>query len=138
MAAFTHRFRVRYHECDAQGVVFNANHLTYVDVALTELWREAFGSYHDALAGHGLDLVVVDVHAAFRKGVRFDEVVDLSMEIERFGRSSMTTRWASRVDGELRVEGDLVHVWVDPETAAPVEIPEPIRAVLRPFSTQAA
>ena len=39
---FSHRLRVRYGECDAQGIVFNANYLAYVDVALTELWREAF------------------------------------------------------------------------------------------------
>ena len=45
---FVHRHRVRYHECDPQGIVFNANWLTYFDVTLTEWFREAFGSY-DAL-----------------------------------------------------------------------------------------
>ena len=34
-APFVHRLRVRYGECDAQGVVFNANYLMYFDVALT-------------------------------------------------------------------------------------------------------
>ncbi len=28
-----------------QGVVFNAHYLAYVDVAITELWRAAFGGY---------------------------------------------------------------------------------------------
>lgn len=42
---FAHRLRVRYAECDAQGVVFNAHYLTYLDVSITELWRAAFGSY---------------------------------------------------------------------------------------------
>ena len=42
---FVHQLRVRYHECDAQGIVFNAHHFAYFDVTLTELWREAFGSY---------------------------------------------------------------------------------------------
>ncbi len=32
---FSHELRVRYGECDAQGIVFNANLLAYVDVALT-------------------------------------------------------------------------------------------------------
>jgi acyl-CoA thioesterase FadM len=33
---FRHRLRVRYHECDPQGVVFNANYLAYFDIALIE------------------------------------------------------------------------------------------------------
>src|SRR3712207_6949070 len=43
--AFVHRLRVRYSECDPQGVVFNAHFVTYFDIALTELWREANGPY---------------------------------------------------------------------------------------------
>ena len=50
MAAFVHRLRVRYNECDAQGHVFNANYFVYFDIILTELWREALGSY-EALTG---------------------------------------------------------------------------------------
>src|SRR2546423_12001503 len=42
---FTHAIRVRYGECDPQGVVFNANWLGYFDVVITELWRERVGDY---------------------------------------------------------------------------------------------
>ena len=42
-ASFVHELRVRYGECDPQGIVFNANYLLYFDVAFTELWREAVG-----------------------------------------------------------------------------------------------
>ncbi len=38
-ADFVHELRVRYGECDPQGIVFNANYLLYFDVAFTELWR---------------------------------------------------------------------------------------------------
>jgi acyl-CoA thioester hydrolase len=48
---FVHTFRVRYHECDAQGIVFNANWLSYFDVTLTEWFREAFGSYEALVEG---------------------------------------------------------------------------------------
>ena len=33
MAALRHRLRVRYSDCDPQGVLFNANYLTYFDDA---------------------------------------------------------------------------------------------------------
>jgi acyl-CoA thioester hydrolase len=37
--------RVRYAECDALGVVFNAHYLTYLDQTKTELFRVAMGGY---------------------------------------------------------------------------------------------
>lgn len=133
MAAFVHRFRTRYHECDAQGIVFNANHITYVDVALTELFREAFGS-HAAVTDTGCDVIVADVHAAFRAPVAFDAEVEMALTIERFGRTSMTTSWTTTVDGRLRVEGEIVHVWIALDDSRPVEIPEPALEALAPYA----
>ena len=37
MPAFSWTFRVRFHECDPQGIVFNANYFTYFDMTMTEL-----------------------------------------------------------------------------------------------------
>ena len=37
----THRLRVRYGECDPQGVVFNAQYFAYFDVVLTDLFVSA-------------------------------------------------------------------------------------------------
>jgi len=133
VAAFTHRLRVRFHECDAQGVVFNANHITYVDVTLTELWRAAFGSY-GSMVEHGYDVVVADVHAAFRAPVRFDDELALHLTVARFGRTSMTSSWTSVVGDRTCVEGEIVHVWVDTATSQPVEIPADLRAALEPWS----
>ena len=133
MAAFIHRLRVRFHECDAQGVVFNANQITYVDVALTELWRAAFGSY-GAMVDSGFDCVVADVHAAFRAPVRFDDALDLHLTIERFGRTSMTSSWRSVVGEVTCVEGEIVHVWVDPSSMKPVEVPAHLRDALGPWT----
>ena len=62
---FVHTFRVRYHECDAQGIVFNANWFTYFDVTLTEWFRAAFGSY-GALVEAGSDVVLAETTARFR------------------------------------------------------------------------
>ena len=56
------RLRVRYHECDAQGIVFNANYFAFFDVALTELWRERFGSY-ESLVEAASDVAVRDAQA---------------------------------------------------------------------------
>ena len=77
MSAFVHRLRVRYQECDPQGIVFNANYVAYVDIALTELWRSAFGSYDQVVAEHGIDLVVGSLTIDFRSSARPDDLIDL-------------------------------------------------------------
>jgi acyl-CoA thioester hydrolase len=126
---FVHRLRVRYHECDAQGVVFNAHYLAYVDVSLTELWRSVFGSY-DSMVTLGFDVMVADIHAAFRAPARFDDELAVALTIERFGRTSMTTSWTATVGERLCVEGEIVHVWVDATSYQPVPVPEEAKARL--------
>jgi acyl-CoA thioester hydrolase len=137
MPAFELAFRARYHECDAQGVVFNANHITYVDVALTELWRDLFGSY-GAMVDGGADVVVADVHAAYRAPVRFDDEVVLALTVQRLGRTSMTTSWVTSVGGTTCVEGQIVHVFVDPATLSPVAVPEQARVALARYAEPSA
>lgn len=42
-AGFVHRVRVRYGDCDMQGVVFNANYVAYVDDAMDMWLQHALG-----------------------------------------------------------------------------------------------
>ena len=55
-APFVHELRVRYGECDPQGIVFNANYLLYFDVAFAELWRAAVGPWQDMVTRGVLDM----------------------------------------------------------------------------------
>ena len=134
---FVHPLRVRYHECDPQGVVFNANYFAYFDIALTELWREAFGSYQAMLdAGH--DLVVAEATARFRAAARFDDEIEVAIAVERLGTTSMTSGLEIRRDGEVLVEGRMVHVFVTAGTADKAPIPDAVRERLAGFATAAA
>ena len=132
MAPFPHRLRVRYHECDPQGVVFNANHLAYFDVVLTELWRAAFGSY-GAMVASGTDVQVVDAGLTFHAPARFDDELDLTMQIAALGNSSIRSEFEERRDGQLLVAGRMVHVCVDAATHAKQTIPDDMRARLAPW-----
>jgi acyl-CoA thioester hydrolase len=131
-APFIHRLRVRYHECDAQQRVFNAHYFAYFDLTLTELWREAFGSYAEMVrSGH--DVVVAEATATFRGAARFDEEVDVAMTIARLGDTSMTIDVEVRRDREVLVEGRLVHVWVDATSYEKRSIPDEARERLAPY-----
>ncbi len=133
MPAFVHHLRVRYNECDAQGHVFNANYLVYFDVILTELWREALGSY-EALTADGLDLVVAEVGMRFRAPARFDDELDITLEVERLGNTSMVSAIGIARDGETLAEGRIVHIFVRANRLGEkAPIPDHVRRRLRRY-----
>jgi acyl-CoA thioester hydrolase len=130
--AFVHRLRVRYSECDAQGVVFNGQYLFLYDVALTELFREAVGPYEKMVA-NGVDMVVAEARLRFLAGARFDDELDIELPVAKLGNTSMTVTPTFRVDGRAMVEGEVRHVFVKPGSNTKREIPDDIRRALEPY-----
>ncbi len=131
---FRHRLRVRFDECDPQGVVFYANYLVYFDVGMTELWRAAFGSYAQ-MVDSGVDAMVAEVTVRYRDSARFDDEIDLAATVVRVGTtSSVTAMNVERVaDGATLVEGELRHVFVDVRTHEKTAIPQHVREGLARF-----
>jgi acyl-CoA thioester hydrolase len=127
--SFVHELRVRYGECDPQGIVFNANYLLYFDVAFTEFWRDRIGPWDD-MALLGVDAVVAEANLRFRVPARLDDVLALEVTTEELGTTSMSTRIDVERDGELLVEMRLRHVFVDRDTWSKTAMPEEIREKL--------
>jgi acyl-CoA thioester hydrolase len=128
---FRHRIRVRYSECDQQGVVFYPHYLAWFDIAMTELFR-AGGHPYGVMIDGGADMVVAEAGIRYRASARFDEEVDLTARVTRLGATSITTSIAAlrAEDGEVLAEGELRHVFVDLATRRTREIPERVREAL--------
>lgn len=136
MEPFTHTIRVRYAECDAQGVVFNAHYLAYVDIGITELYRAAFGSYQ-AMVDRGVDVVVAEAHVRFRSSARFDDELRCEVTVTHMGTTSIVTRHLIKRDDELLVEVEIRHVMVEAEALGKTPIPAWVREGLAPWSEAA-
>ncbi|WP_354699653.1 hypothetical protein DSM112329_05374 [Paraconexibacter sp. AEG42_29] len=130
--SFAHHLRVRYNECDPQGIVFNANYVTYVDVTLTELWREWFGSYQAFIDQTGIDLVVADLQLRFRGSARFDDELAITLDPQLTSASSVTSTIAIDRGADRLIDGTIRHVCVDARSFAKVPAPALLTAVLRP------
>lgn len=126
--------RVRYGECDPQGIVFNANYLLYFDVAFTELWREAIGAWTDMVERDGVDAVVAEANLRFRAPARYDDVLQLQARIADLGATSITTEIDVVRDGQVLVQGRLEHVFVDTTNWKRTEMPDWIRSGLAPYA----
>ncbi len=134
---FVHELRVRYGECDPQGIVFNANYLLYFDVAFTELWRAAVGPWQE-MVDHGFDAVVAETNIRFRAPARFDDQLRLQAKIARLGATAITTEIDVMRDDQLLVAGWLRHVCVSTEDWGKIELPDRVRSGLRRFAAQDA
>ncbi len=134
---FVHTLRVRYAECDAQGVVFNAHYLAYVDIGITELWRAAFGGYEQMLE-RGVDVVVAEANLRFRRPARFDDELRIEVAVTHLGNTSIVTEHRMHRDHEPLVECQIRHVLVDRDQLAKTPLPGWLRQGLTPWSSDGA
>ncbi|MGB0872540.1 MAG: acyl-CoA thioesterase [Solirubrobacterales bacterium] len=128
--SISHELRVRYNECDAQGIVFNANWFVYFDAAMTEFWRETIGGYQHVPTAYSIEVVVAETGARFRGAARFDDVVNIVPKLRRVGTSSMRVEFDALRGDDLLVEGFIECVFVDANAMQPTPIPDGIRNML--------
>ncbi len=126
---FVHRLRVRFGECDPQGVVFNANYLLYFDVGFTELWRERLGGYAEMIE-RGIDVMLVQSNIGYQRPAKADDEIDVRLRVRSLGTTSMVVGADIERDGEALVEAELHYVFVDATSLTKTEIPAEIRAAL--------
>jgi acyl-CoA thioester hydrolase len=78
----------------------------------------------------GIDLQVVEATARYKAPARFDDELDITIDVSHLGTTSMVTDLAIRRDGTLLVEGRLAHVFVDMKTLTKIPIPDQLREAL--------
>ncbi len=124
---FVHELRVRYGECDMQGVVFNANYLAYVDDAL-DRWFAT--DLHSSGFGDGFDCMVKKATLEWSSPARRGEVLSLVPTVERWGRTSFDVAVDGRVGERPVFTAVLVYVSVTPGGTDPCPVPTEVRALL--------
>lgn len=126
--AFRYRFRVRYNECDAQRVVFNARYADYVDLAMTEYMR-AVGCDYDSLLAQGLDNQVVRLLLEWQAPAHFDEVIEAEVRLQSLGRTSFTLEHRMRnvASDTLLCRAEAVYVLMRTQPFEKTPIPDFLR-----------
>lgn len=120
--------KIRYSDCDPQGIVFNGNYARYWDDALTD-WLEEAGFGGEELGGIGADVVTARVEMDFRASAGLGETLETDLSVERLGNTSMTVRFVTKrlSDDMVVTEGREVLVFVDPEDFRPTGVPSQIK-----------
>ncbi|MDX1587665.1 MAG: thioesterase family protein [Oleiphilaceae bacterium] len=128
---FQYRLRVRYAECDAQGVVFNARYADYVDLAINEYIRTLFGDYQRLLE-RDLDVQVVSMNLNWQAPARFDDVLCVDVLPGRIGNSAfgVSLRFHDYAAGHAIADASVTYVMVVPSRGGKTPIPGDLREKL--------
>jgi acyl-CoA thioester hydrolase len=119
---FFYPLRVRWGECDMQGIVFNPRYMEYVDAAFTEYWRTIGMPYPEAFLAGGTDTFMVAANIAYRDAARFDDELDIGIRTEYFGSTTFRIGFSIRRGGAELVHGTGAYVNGDRTTRAPTPL----------------
>ena len=116
--------RVRYAETDAEGVVYYANYLIYMEVARVNYLRN-LGVDRKLWGEQGLGLVIAEALCRYHAPAHFDEELVIRAWLESAKRSSTVMRYevVHKDSGRLLADGHTVQVFVDLRTMKPASIP---------------
>ena len=123
---FRHSIRVRYGECDLQGVVFNAHYLAYFDDAMDHRLRA--GGWSEVA---GWEIMLKRTEITWHGAVTVEDMLDIDVSVVRWGRTSFDVSFDGSVSGDSRVEGETTYVVVDGGGHEPAPIPDVLRTILR-------
>ena len=133
--AFTIPVRIYYEDTDAGGVVYYANYLKFLERCRTEWLREIGHDQADLLRDPGIAFVVRSVSLEYLKPARLDELLSVSLEVEKIARSQIFFRqhirrlntegsWDELINGKIQI------VCVNAAEMKITSIPNPLRTKL--------
>jgi acyl-CoA thioester hydrolase len=88
-SVFTSTVRVYYEDTDAGGIVYYANYLKFFERARTEWLRALDVNQHALAEQHDALFVVKSASIDYHAPAKLDDVITLTLGIEKLGRASI-------------------------------------------------
>ena len=132
---FNTPLRVRWMECDAQGIVFNGAYLGYLEVAQAEYFRNLrIGPYKLSRRGF-FDAAMVKTVLEFKAPARIDDMLDLYLRIGEFGNTSfhLDMEIYHQSSDRLLTTVHAVNVGYDAGSGTSRRVPDEIRELVGHF-----
>jgi acyl-CoA thioester hydrolase len=135
---FTLSERVRWIDCDAAGIIYYGAYIRFFEIAETEMYRSIGLPY--AVAFETIDCFPIRAayHCDYRFPARLDDLMDISVWISHWGRTSFTASFRFTLNGTdiVLAEGYCRQVTVDRIDKRPVPIPEILKEKLARYTVE--
>ncbi|MDH3755465.1 MAG: thioesterase family protein [Acidimicrobiia bacterium] len=122
---YRHDVRVRYVDCDAQKVVYNAHYLTFVDDAFDCWLREL----HTDFESLGWEVMLKAAAITWDGPAHLAEILTIDAAVTRWGNTSLDVGSSGSVGDRPVFESTITYVVVDNDLR-PVPIPDALRSHL--------
>ena len=132
---FMTKIRVRWMECDGQGIVYNGAYLGYLEIGQAEYYRNlGFAIYIIPQSGY-FDFVVVKSTQEFKAPAKVDEIIELHVRVSNIGNTSLTLNLEIYAEGNDRLLTSIqtVYVGYDTATESTRPVPDAIRELVIHF-----
>jgi acyl-CoA thioester hydrolase len=123
MSVFTWPIRIYYEDTDAGGIVFYANYLKFFERARTEWLRACGVDQHELAQQDGAIFVVKSATIDYHAPARLDDVLNLTLSIEKLGRASVHFEQQARCGDVLLCSAQVKVGCVDAATLRPRSLP---------------
>ena len=135
---FIHTLRVRWKECDVQGVAYYGSYLDFLDVAEAEYFRNLGILIHDEVYRQDLDLAVVKVNIEYKSPARLDDLIDIKVKVSNIGTSSLTKNTVIYRHGtnDLLATGETISVNFDSTSNTSRPLPDNVKNTIEHFENE--
>jgi 4-hydroxybenzoyl-CoA thioesterase len=133
--AFTRSVQVRFSHCDPAGIVYFPRYFDMFN-GLIEDWydQELHCDYAELIMGSKHGFPFVHIECDFKIPSRMGDVIDLTLLVDRIGRSSLGLAIVCHLDGIERLRARMVTAMMALETGKPVPLPQTLREAIESYS----
>lgn len=134
-SVFTWNVRVYYEDTDAGGIVYYANYLKFYERARTEWLRAIDVGQQQLLQEHNAMFVVKSLSADYHAPAKLDDVIRLTLSVEKLGRASVEfvqQAWRDDTDKPVLLNSARVKIACVDSALRPRAVPEQVAARMRP------
>ena len=137
--AFTRSVPVRFSHCDPAGIVYFPHYFDMFN-GLIEDWysEELKRDYASLVMGNRFGFPFVHIECDFKIPSKMGEVIDLTLLVERIGRSSLSIVIVCHRDGLIRLRARMVTAMMSLETRKPLPLPDGLRAAIEDYQRKTA
>ena len=132
--AFTRSVAIRFSHCDPAGIVYFPHYFNMFNGLIEDWYTQELGhDYAELIMGSKYGFPFVHIECDFKIPSRMGDVIELSLLVERIGRSSLGIAIVCHRDGIERLRARMVTAMMSLETRKPVALPAALRDAIEAY-----
>jgi 4-hydroxybenzoyl-CoA thioesterase len=133
-AAFTRSVPVRFSHCDPAGIVYFPHYFDMFNGLIEDWYGQELGhDYSELIMGSRYGFPFVHIECDFKIPSRMGEIIDLTLLVERIGRSSLTIIIVCHRDRQERLRARMVTAMMSLQTRQAVPLPPALREKIEAY-----